>query len=271
MMIYHLLISSVLQIESNAPLANNYHAEELKPTLQQIIELRPFVAEYEAHYNGKRLGKAMMSLEVSGGVYLMNYRMDATKGFARIVGAKFREEGSFRVTHEGIEPIQFKHVSKAFLSKTKWHAEFDTVSEQVHGEYKGDAYRLSNATELLDPLTLFVDGHIRLQAGEREWWQPTVMKGESRDYLFVRGAAEAIVTSGCGDIVAEKLTRTRQESSALQDTWYAPEMVLAPIRVRNVQRDGDVLDLKLSRLSLAQDEVCGDGSGAGHGDTDGGD
>jgi len=261
---------------------------------------QPFRAEYAASYNDDRIGRAWLNTILEDDVFHTEYRMKATRGFASFIGANLREQGRYGWQEHTIIPLYFKHRSKAFLSKKKWHANYDAVNGRVSGEYEGDAYDLPFEPGLLDPQTQLVFGaqlsaqlsrSMAIQSSafgkvehksdaasdeqapdERdtaadvqnpESMQPdqegdfdSVVKGALRRYHYALFANQTLNTE-CGEFSTVRLLRTRAESTATQEMWYAPELDWLMVRMRIVQRDGDVLDMLLSGAELSGELACG--------------
>lgn len=269
---------------------------------------QPFRAEYSASYNDDRIGRAWLNTILEEDVFHTEYRMKATRGFASFIGANLREQGRYGWQDHTIIPLYFKHRSKAFLSKKKWHAEYDAVNGRVAGEYEGDEYDLPFESGLLDPQTQLVFGaQLSAQLSTSKAIQPlslgsvggeptidvehsldvvsaekashesemaaevqeskqilpdqegdfdSVVKGELRRYHYALFADQSLNTD-CGEFSTVRLLRSRAESTATQEMWYAPELDWLMVRMRIVQRDGDVLDMLLSGAELSGELACG--------------
>lgn len=244
-------------------------AVELMPTLPEnaLPPINPFRAEFRARYNGKAIGYAVIELDQAqdegeagaagpGQQFAMQYRMQATKGFASFVGANLRERGRFYWADDVIVPAEFHHRSKAFLSKTVWDAMFIAQERRVAGEYEGDDYAHEYVPGTLDPLTQFIFGAQQSLLQAERWQHWEVMKGELREYLFQRDEI-AMLETECVSLPAWRVERRRQVSTATQEIWYSPELPWVPVKLRNVQKDGDELVLELLGLERSGRLYCG--------------
>ncbi|MCG8463546.1 MAG: DUF3108 domain-containing protein [Xanthomonadales bacterium] len=252
------------------------HAQATTPdtassdTAQLLFAPQAFRAEYKAIYNDDRIGRAWLTTTLEDDIFHTQYRMKATRGFASFVGANLREQGRYAWSDNTIIPLYFKHRSKAFLSKKKWHANFDALNGRVTGEYEGDEYDLPFEPSLLDPQTQLVYGaqlsaqllimpetqSAAADTPDHEGDFASVVKGELRNYHYALFRDQPLSTD-CGEFSTVRLLRTRAESTATQEMWYAPELDWLMVRMKIVQRDGDVLDMVLSGAELSGTLACG--------------
>lgn len=282
--------SAAVILADSAEFISSQETKNAESLASESVMPKPMRAEYQAIYNGKRIGTATLELASAmaaedvhqEGVHQFEiyYRMKATRGLASFVGANLKEEGRFQWSDNGLVPQYFKHYSKAFLSKTRWDARFDAATGEVSGEYKGDAYQHSYDASVRDPLTQFIDSGLRLArsaslsneavvsgsvdsesvGSEQEsmsWNYTSVIKGQMRPYRFTAYQNQELTTE-CGVFQAQRVLRAREESPATQDMWFSEKSGWNLIRLKIVQRDGDILDLQLSALDVDGQHVCGE-------------
>jgi len=227
----------------------------LSPPAAEHAALLAFRASYRASFKNKPIGEGGVELEWEDGIYRARYWMTANRGMAGAVGARFEEEGRFTVTGHDFAPLDFRHDSKAFLSRDRWQATFAQPPAAIAGEYNGKAFRFEQPGAVLDPLTQIFDSADKSAGGLTKWGGTALVKNELREYFFTAEAPVALVTP-CAMFRARRIHRTREASNAARDIWQSPYFHFVPLRIDTIQRDGDVLRLELARLERAGKIVC---------------
>lgn len=209
-------------------------------------ELRPFVATYDAWYQGKAAGAATMRLTSQGAQWDVELDIRGNRGFAGILGLNLTQNTVFDVVDGLYRPLQQATVRKAavFFNRrvtglydwsrnvAQWSGDLKASRKQPVALQSGDmSALLINLAVIRDAVPgaslryRFVDG------------------GRVREYQYQAGPEPEIVPVGEMSYSALRVSRTNGGNDEMI-IWVA-DGVPTPVRILQREDGEDAIDLRL--------------------------
>ena len=209
-------------------------------------ELRPFVATYDAWYQGKAAGAATMRLTSQGAQWDVELDIRGNRGFAGILGLNLTQNTVFDVVDGLYRPLQQATVRKAavFFNRrvtgvydwsrnvAQWSGDLKASRKQPVALQSGDmSALLINLAVIRDAVPgaslryRFVDG------------------GRVREYQYQAEPAPEIVPVGEMSYSALRVSRTNGGNDEMI-IWVA-DGVPTPVRILQREDGEDAIDLRL--------------------------
>ncbi|NYZ63655.1 DUF3108 domain-containing protein [Luteimonas deserti] len=210
------------------------------------VELRPFVATYEAWYQGKAAGSATMRLEPRASQWNVSLDIRGERGFAGIVGLNLSQNTAFDVADAVYRPLRQTTVRKAavFFSRTVSGVyDWSRGVARWTGDLKKDrqhpvALQPGDMSALLINLAVIRDAAPGAALRYR-----FVDGGRVREYQYQAAGEAETVPLGEMSYSALRVSRTNGGNDEMI-LWVA-DGVPTPVRILQREDGEDAVDLRL--------------------------
>lgn len=209
-------------------------------------ELRPFVATYEAWYEGKAAGTATMRLQPQGAQWDIALDIRGNRGFAGILGLNIDQSTHFDLVGDVYRPLQQSTVRKAavfFNRRVAGTYDWTRNTAQWSGDLKKTrqqpvALQAGDMSALLINLAV-----VRDAAPGAALQYRFVDGGRVREYAYQAAAEPEIVAVGEMSYSALRVSRTNGGNDEMI-IWVA-DGVPTPVRILQREDGEDAIDLRL--------------------------
>lgn len=185
--------------------------------------------------NGLRIGEVKHLLELNGGEYILKAETQ-TIGLARLFKNYLQIQTSRgKVGKQGLQPELFEEEKTMSDGKQNLKATFDRSSQKLRFSHGGEI-ALPDSTQ--DILSIFYQlSQLRMN---REVIPIFVSNGKKLEkYELVVGAEEEIITP-LGKLRALPLRKLHAQGEEGFEIWLGLEYRLLPVRIRPIERSGEV-------------------------------
>jgi hypothetical protein len=216
---------------------------------------QPHQARYAVYRNGKPAGEANVSFEVQGNRLVIRSEGSGTHGLGRFLGVSEFESVEGYLDQGRFLPEKFLHRSRVAGMNDVWTARYDWPRNTVTVT-KAKKYRSMDLGEgALDDLSLKLEIARRLRDKVPDLALFKVDEEEIKPHLYRLLGTELLETSlGCLQTMAVERVRT-DGSGRFSRTWYAPDLDFVVVRMERGKTGGPRLELRITELVLAQNEV----------------
>ncbi|MCU0754208.1 MAG: DUF3108 domain-containing protein [Xanthomonadales bacterium] len=209
--------------------------------------LEPFQASFDVLDDGKRVGRATLSLKREGEVWIFTTDTTGERGMAGFLGAKIHEQSRFRYERGQLQSLDYRYRQKISFRERTRRIDFDWASRRAREDdgKRRSEYALPDAAidRHLAVLALMLD----LSAGRSSFTHPVAYKGEVEAWRFRNGGRERLTTPD-GPLDAIKLERIRENAARRTVSWHAESMGWLPVRIEQIEPDGERYTLTLVRM-----------------------
>ncbi len=210
-----------------------------------LAEMPPFALEFEVSRNGKPLGEAKLTLErLNSDAWLFRSHTEGTKGMASLAGVDIDERSEFRWTDGKPQTLRYSFAQTMRFNSKQRALSIMPNAERVSGRDGDEDFTLPYEAGLLDRnlvvLALAVD--LAQNVEKLEYRVADKRRIESNQY---RVAGTEKVETPRGTLDAVRVERVRSGSGRQTTTWIAPSLGYLPVRIRQIEPDGDTLDMTL--------------------------
>lgn len=216
--------------------------------------LEPFIATYEAWYQGKRAGTATMQVvREDGARWRVDLEVRGERGFAGIVGLNIEQSTVFDVAGDVYRPLSQSTTRKAALVfNRRASGQYDWNAGSAR--WTGDISKARRAPVALRPgdmSGLLVNlAVIRDAAPGRTLQYRLVERGRARDHVYQ--VADATTSVEVAGLSYEALQVERSNGGNDQTTLWVADGVPTPVRILQREDGEDAVDLRLIEYRSAQ-------------------
>lgn len=199
-----------------------------------------YTATYRAEYKGKEAGTAEFAVRylADGDVYEFSSSVLA-KGLLKLARPNPAVERShFRVTADGLEPLEFWYEDGSRSGEDNFHIVFDWERRIATVSSEAGRREIALPERALDRGSLQVALMRDLAASGTPRTYRMADEDSVAEYEYTDNGT-ATVQTGLGPITARILTQKRAGSSRETWLWVAPELKFLPVRIEQ-RRDGEV-------------------------------
>lgn len=218
----------------------------LWPSASRAAGLEPFIATYDAWYEGKQAGIATMQLQPKGAQWQIDLAIRGNRGFAGILGLNIEQNTLFDVVGDAYRPLRQGTTRKAAVF-------FNRKIEGVYDWNAGTAHWTGDISKRRrDP--------VPLQAGDmsallinlavmRDAMPDAALQyrfvdgGRVRDHMYQATSEPELVQVGEISYSALRVSRTNAGNDEMI-IWVA-DGVPTPVRILQRENGEDAVDLRL--------------------------
>lgn len=209
----------------------------------------PFSAEYAVYQNGERMGRGEITLRALGGDrFELVTRSEATGGLAGLAGVR-REERSVLAWRSGAgETVDYRMQQQAGWSERRHTLVVDPRGGRVTSTYKDQATVLPYRPGVVDShgvTALLMSALASGAHGELRF--PVAQRRTLEDQAW-RVAASVRLRTALGVERAVRVERVRAGGGRATRVWFARERGWLPLRIQQVEADGETLDLRITAV-----------------------
>lgn len=207
--------------------------------------IKPFALDFTVSRNDKALGEAQLKLEkTSSETWTFRTHTKGTAGLASIAGVEIDERSEF-AWHDG-KPQTLRY---AFDQKMRFKSKQRSLTvmpqaQRVSGRDGDGEYPLDFEPGLVDRnlVVLAIAADLSRQAKTLQYRVADKRKIETNEY---RIAGTEKIKTARGELDAVRIERIRKDSGRQTTTWIAPSLGYLPVRIRQLEPDGETLDMQL--------------------------
>ncbi len=209
----------------------------------------PFEADYSVSRNGKALGDMRSRLSRAGDTSLV-YRSvtEGRNGLAGLLGVRIEEESHLGVDGSGLHSSAYRYRQEMVARKRERALKIE-ADGRVHESDNDRKWEYTASGGAFDRHSVVLAIALRLREGVGDgvvFDVPVADKGAVEPWRFLVAGRERI-DIGEGDIDTIRIERVRKDSERKTVSWHAPDMDFMPVKVEQVEPDGEVLTSVLQR------------------------
>jgi len=216
------------------------------PSATRAAELEPFVATYDAWYEGKQAGTATMRLQPQGSQWKVDLAIRGNRGFAGILGLNLEQDTLFDVVGTIYRPLRQSTTRKAAVV---FNRKIEGVYDWVNGiaRWTGDLSKRRRAPVPLQPgdmSALLINLAVMRDAVPGAALQYRFVDGgRVREYAYQAAAETELLQVGDISYSALRVSRTNGGNDEMI-IWVA-DGVPTPVRILQREDGEDAVDLRL--------------------------
>ncbi|KAA2284863.1 DUF3108 domain-containing protein [Arenimonas fontis] len=209
-----------------------------------------FQADYDVYRNGARVGQGSIGLRrLPDGRWEMLTRSEAAGGLAGLAGVRREERSLLAWTGRGFETIEYTMRQKAAWKERQESLRVDAAGRVVRSAWKEQRMDLPYRPGVLDRQAVAAALMAALENGRETGTLglPVASRGslEQQDYRF---AARVRLRTAIGELRAVRVERGDRDGGRLTRMWFAREHGWLPLRIKQYEEDGEVVDMRIARL-----------------------
>lgn len=206
-----------------------------------------FRAEYEVLRDGSALGEASLSFQRQGQQAEFVTRTRGTAGLAALAGIDIEERSQLRWTRNQPETIRYSYRQKAALGKGR-DRRVEVSPQGIVSTDRERRYEFPYRPGVLDRHAVTIALMQALFAGQRGELRFTVVDRDELEEQRYRVAGEERLETPQGLRRALRVERLRESGNARRTSiWFDIERGYLPLRILDVDRKGEQLDLRIRR------------------------
>lgn len=204
--------------------------------------IEPFQASFTVSRNGKDLGVMRMQLsESQPGELLFVSRTEGNQGLAGFLGVTIEERSLLRRDESGLTSLSYNYQQDMF---GRHRSRKLSVADGAISESDDDkSWNYPVTGQVLDRHITVLGIAERLGDGIANgslFDLPVASKGKLESWRFLVVGPEEIDT-GNGRVSAIRVERVRENSERKTVSWHAPEFGYLPVKVEQIEPDGEQL------------------------------
>ncbi len=204
-----------------------------------------FSLDYAVSRNGKALGEATLSLErINAETWMFRTHTVGTEGLASFAGVEIDERSEFRWSDGRPETLRYSFDQQMRFKSKKRSLSVMPNASRVSGRDDDGEFNLEYEPGLLDRnlVVLALAGDVARDEQGLQYRVADKRKIDTNEYQ-VMGTEQLDTPRGKLDAV--RVERLRRDSGRKTTIWIAPALDHLPIRILQVEPDGETLDMKL--------------------------
>lgn len=211
---------------------------------------KPFSADYVVFQDGKKLGTGSISLRaLPDGRWELSTRSRATEGLFAMAGAERTERSVLRWSGGQPEVVEYRMQQKAGWSGRNQVLLVDAGARTASSTYKDQTTSLPYSPGLVDKHGVTAAIMSDLAAGKRGNLDYTVAERRAVEPQRFRTAANVKLTTALGQLRAIRVERVRNGGEGrVTRIWFARERGWLPLRIQQVEADGETLDMRITAI-----------------------
>ncbi len=181
-----------------------------------------------------KIGEVMHSLEIDDGHYVLRSETETT-GLAKLFKPyRITQFSSGNYSRQGLQPEQFFEERADKLTTQRNTAEFDHAARLVRFSHGGEVALPADAQDILSILYQFPP------LAHTETVSIFVSNGRKIERYEFEVALHETVSTALGDLDTVHLSKMHQANEEGLEIWLAPAYRLFPVKMRIIERNGEV-------------------------------
>lgn len=207
--------------------------EQARPLLPKHAQLT--FAVYQGN-GGMQLGEAIHRLDIEEGRYTLK-AVTQTTGLASIFKTYVLTQSSQgQVDAQGLQPHSFAEEKKQARGTQSLSAEFDWAAQKLHFSHGGEIGLPEQAQDILS----FLYQLSQMPTANRESVPLRISNGKKLEYYELEIGAEEEIATPLGKLRALPLRKLHAPGEEGQEIWLGLEYRLLPVKVRHIDRAGEI-------------------------------
>lgn len=207
--------------------------------------LEPFNLKFEVSRNGKALGEARLNLRSVGeNKWEFVSETKGTRGLAGLSGVSIREHSLFRWNGERLQALKYQFDQEVAFKSKQRTLDIDPETKLISGTDDNGEFNLTYADDTLDRNLVVLALAIDLRANKKTLSYRVAGKRKIDIHRYVIAGSEKIMI-GKAEVEALRIDRVRDEVGRSTTTWIAPSLHYLPIRIRQLEPDGETIEMRL--------------------------
>ncbi|WP_275096728.1 DUF3108 domain-containing protein [Sedimenticola hydrogenitrophicus] len=201
--------------------------------------LRPFRAEYRLSMGNLVIGRANITLRLSGeGRY--TYRAYTTPvGLVAVFrDDEITEQSQGRVVNDRIIPSRYLYTHKRPKRTRQVNLDFDWQAGKVANQSADSHWSMEIPEGTQDKFSQQLALMLALNRGDKAAEYQVADGGLLKRYRYTEVSREPVATES-GEYQAIKLARNKGDRPSRATFWFAPNLNFLPVRVTKHEKDGD--------------------------------
>lgn len=210
-----------------------------------------YVAEYEVLRNGSAMGRSTVRLQrVDAGSWELVSETEGTSGMAALAGVSIREHSRLAIADGRASTLGYDYRQRAAMRTRERSLVLDPARGIVRSRDRDATVELPLSAGLLDRQGVLVGLMLDAAAGRRGTLEYTVADRSAVEVHRYRTVAEEAVTVPAGARRALRVERVREGGAGRSTTtWLSPSDGWVPVRILQIEDDGERLESRLVRLT----------------------
>lgn len=205
-------------------------------------DLKPFEASFAVSRNGKELGTMAMALSApKDGEWLFVSRTEGKGGLAGFLGVTIEERSTLTSGDSGLASTSYRYNQDMVGRHRARQLDIAGGKATESDDDKRWSYPVEGTVLDRHSMVLGIASH--LAGGVREgsvFDLAVASKGKLEEWRFLVGGTEQVDT-GSGRIEAIRVERLRDNPERKTVSWHAPKYDYLPVKVEQVEPDGERL------------------------------
>lgn len=216
----------------------------------RAAEPTPYTAEYEVSRNGSPMGRGTVTLRRDEhGVWELRSVTRGTKGLAGLAGAEIVEASRLRWVDDQPQSQSYRYRQDMAWRTRERSVDFDPALRRIVSRDRRGEHVFAFASDALDRQTVMLALARDLAAGKREHLIYTVVDRDEFGPQRYAVGAEEVVTTPAGALRALRVERLREDGRGrTTTTWFSIAQGYLPVRVLQIEPDGDSFEMRLISL-----------------------
>lgn len=206
---------------------------------------KPYTLTFDSTRNGKQIGETQVTLKpLDGERWEFAFDTRATRGMASFIGFKFREYSVFRWRDGRPETIDYGYAKKAGFNWKRRSLHIDAEQQTITGEDDDGTFTIAYQPHLIDRNLTLIAISQDLRTGRSELRYALANKRSISHREFAIDGLETLATSR-GPMATVRVVRILGNPGRMTTLWLAPTLDYQPVQVRQVEADGETIELRL--------------------------
>lgn len=209
------------------------------------VPVQAFELQFDVSRNGKALGEASIKLApAAGDTWTFRTHTKGTAGMASLAGVEINETSEFQWRDGHPETLSYAFDQKMRFKSKQRSLSITPNAERVSGRDGDGEYQLSYEPGLVDRnlVVLAMASDLARSAEKLEYRVADKRKIDSNLY---RVAGNETLKTSRGALDTIRVERVRKGSGRQTTTWIAPQLGYLPVRIRQIEEDGETMDMQL--------------------------
>ncbi|WP_212785383.1 DUF3108 domain-containing protein [Ferrigenium kumadai] len=207
--------------------------EQAKPLLPKHAQLT--FAVYQGS-GGMQLGEAVHRLDIEEGQYTLKTVSQTTGVVSFFKSYTLTQTSRGRVDAQGLHPLAFDEEKKQSKGNQGLRAEFDWEAHKLHFSHGGEAALPEQAQDIAS----FLYQLSQMPMANRQTMPFSISNGKKLEYYELEIGAEEEIATPLGKLRALPLRKRHAQGEEGLDIWLGLEYRLLPVKVRQIDRTGQI-------------------------------